>query len=464
MSDVSATSRQLAPGAWKILSVAILGSFLSQLDATIVNVSLSSLSSDLHATLVTIQWVTSGYLLALTLILPLNGWLVDRIGAKALYLWCFSVFTISSALCGLAWSAPSLIGFRILQGLAGGLLAPMAQMMVARVAGKQMARVAGFATMPILLAPLLGPVIAGAILQYASWRWLFLVNVPVGAIAITLAALFLPNDREERRPRDLDLLGLALLSPALALFLYSADNIGEPIGGSLFLLSWVLLAAFLWTALRKGSTALIDLQLFRSPLFSLASVAQFLSNGATFAGQMLVPLYLIGAAGRTPAEMGWLMAPLGLGMFCTLPAVGLLTARLGTRGLAAGGALLATLATAAFIYISAHELNLALLAAALFLRGAGLGGIGIPSMTTAYATIPRSDLPMATTTLNIVQRLGGPALTTLCATFLGWQLSSFHAGQAGPNPYMWAFALLCALHAATFLVALGFPARAQREG
>jgi EmrB/QacA subfamily drug resistance transporter len=464
MSDVSAASGPLAPGAWKILTVAILGSFLAQLDATIINVSVSSLASELHRPLGTIQWVTSGYLLALTLILPLNGWLVDRIGAKAVYLWCFAAFTLSSALCGLAWSAPSLIGFRIVQGLAGGLLAPMAQMMVARVAGGEMARVAGYVTVPILLAPLLGPVVAGAILQYASWRWLFLVNVPVGVLAITLAFLFLPNDRHERRPRELDLLGLALLSPALVLFLYSADRIGGPTGLSLFALSLVLLAAFLWTALRKGSKALLDLQLFRSPLFSLASIAQFLSNGTTFAGQMLIPLYLIDSAGRSPGEMGWLMAPLGLGMLCTFPMIGVLTKRLGTRRLAAGSALLATLATAAFIFLAAHGLDLAVLTAALFLRGAGLGGIGIPAMAAAYSTVPRTDLPMATTTLNIIQRLGGPALTTLCATFLGWQLSAFPPGQAGPAPYMWAFALLCALHAVTLLVALGFPARPQGAG
>ncbi len=123
------------------------------------------------------------------------------------------------------------------------------------------------------------------------------------------------------------------------------------------------------------------------------------------------------------------------------------------------GALLATLATSAFLYVSTHPLNLALLAAALFLRGAGLGGIGIPAMAAAYGTVPRSDLPMATTTLNIVQRLGGPALTTLCATFLSWQLEAAHAGPSNPAPYAWSFALLSGLHAALLLVALGFPDR-----
>ena len=153
------------PSVWRIAAVALFGGLLAQLDATIVNVSLSRLAADMHSSLATIQWVTSGYLLALTLVLPLNGWLIDRTGAKMLYLWCFAAFTLSSALCALAWSANSLIASRILQGISGGLLAPMAQMMIARAAGKHMARVAGYMVLPILLAPVLGPVIAGVILQ-----------------------------------------------------------------------------------------------------------------------------------------------------------------------------------------------------------------------------------------------------------------------------------------------------------
>ena len=203
MTDISpnpsSESDRLDPAIWKISSVAVLGSFLAQLDATVVNVSLSTLAVELHSSLAAIQWVTSGYLLALTLMLPLNGWLVDRIGAKAVYLWCFSAFTLSSALCAVSWSANSLIGFRVLQGMSGGLLAPMAQMMMARHAGKHMVRVMGYAAVPILFAPILGPVIAGAILQYASWRWLFLVNLPVSILAVVLAVLILPKDREDHR-------------------------------------------------------------------------------------------------------------------------------------------------------------------------------------------------------------------------------------------------------------------------
>src|ERR1700684_1976820 len=143
LPKASSESSGLDPLVWKITTVAVLGSFLSQLDATVVNVSLSSLAEELHSSLTAIQCVTSGYLLTLALMLPLNGWLVERIGAKSLYLWCFSAFMLSSALCVLAWSANSLIAFRILQGMSGGLMAPMTQMMMARAGGKHMSRLMG---------------------------------------------------------------------------------------------------------------------------------------------------------------------------------------------------------------------------------------------------------------------------------------------------------------------------------
>src|SRR5580693_3413778 len=369
---ISAESGGLDPLVWKITAVQVLGSFLSQLDATIVNVSLSSLAVDLHSSLTAIQWVTSGYLLALALMLPLNGWLVERIGAKSVYLRCFSAFTLSSALCGLAWSANSLIAFRILQGMSGGLMAPLTQMMMARAAGRHMARLMGYAAVPILIGPILGPVIAGAILQHASWRWLFLVNVPVGVLAIVLAVLFLPDDREETRSRELDLPGFALLSPGLVLFLYGSDHLGERIGLVALLISMVLRAAFFRMAIQKGDKALIDLQLFKRKIFSASASTQFMSNGISFAGQMLIPIYLIRACGKSPSATGWLLAPLGVGMICSYPWMGALTKRFGIRGVSAGGALLAFAGTLPFLYLASHRLVFAMLAGALFLRGVGL--------------------------------------------------------------------------------------------
>jgi EmrB/QacA subfamily drug resistance transporter len=450
-----------SPQLWRISSVAVLGSFLAQMDATVVNVSLSSLALELHTSLATIQWVTSGYLLALALTLPLSGWLVDRIGAKALYLWCFSAFTLTSALCGLAWSANSLIGFRILQGTSGGLLAPMAQLIMVRAAGEKMARVLGFAAVPILLAPLLGPVVAGALLQFASWRWLFLVNLPFGALALTLAILFLPHDRHERRPRSLDVFGLGLLSPGVVFFLYGVEHIPDPIGFAALALAALLLIAFFRWATRKKDDAIIDLRLFKDGIFSAAAVTQFLSTGVSFAGQMLVPVFLIRADGLSPSEAGLLLAAQGLAMMSIYPFVGSLVERFGNRNVSAGGALTALAGTLPFVYLAGHGLAGAPVVGAWFVRGVGLSCIGIPSISAAYASVKRQDLPMATTTLNIVMRMGGPTLTTLCATFLGWRLAVPTMAPESRG-YGEAFALLCGLHLCLFVAAMRLPHRVRK--
>jgi len=430
------------PSVWKVVVVAVIGSLLSQLDATIVNVSLSSLAHDLKTTLSAIQWVTSGYLLALALMLPLNAWLVNRLGPRRLYLISFTCFVATSALCGFAWSPASLIAFRVLQGMCGGLLAPLAQMMIARAAGRDMARIMGYATAPILLGPILGPVIAGLILQHADWRWLFFVNLPVGALGVVLAMLFLPKDETGFRSTAFDLQGFLLLAPALVLFLYSTDHIRETTGIALMSIAVIFLACFVRAALRKGDEAILDLQLFRGRTFRTATTIQFLSNGISFAGQMLIPFFLIRACGESPSATGLMLTPMGLGMLCSYPMMGVLTQRFGIRRVAFAGSLLSLAATLPFLYLSLHGLVASMLAVALFLRGMGMGAIGIPSISAAYTAVPREQLPMATTTLNIVQRLGGHTLTTLLATFVAWRMGS----AARPIVFSGAFALLSAFH------------------
>ncbi len=183
----------------------------------------------------------------------------------------------------------------------------------------------------------------------------------------------------------------------------------------------------------------------------------FMVNGVAFAGQMLVPVYLIRGCGLSPSETGWLMAPLGLGMMCTYPMMGALTKRFGIRRLAASGALVALVGTLPLLGLAGHGLVLVVLAAALFIRGVGMSAIGIPSITSAYASVSRQDLPMATAAMNIVQRLGGPTLTTLCATFLSWRLASAPTPEVLPRAFTEAFGLLCALHGLLFLAALRLP-------
>ena len=445
------------PDIWKITCVAVIGAFMCHLDATIANVSLSSLAKELHSNLTVIQWVTSGYLLALALVLPINGWLIDRIGGRALYFLALAGFTITSALCGLAWSTESLIAFRVLQGVSGGLLAPMAQITMARAAGKHMTSVLSVAALPVVSAPLLGPIIAGVILQYASWRWLFLINLPVGALAILLTFLFLPDDREENKPRILDVKGLCLLSPGLVLFLYGAEHLRE-IGGLVSLASAVLLlTAFLRSSKEKGDEALIDLRLFDIKAFRAAVVTQFLANGVMFSGQMLIPFFLSRAWDRAPSSVGLLMAPSGIGMMCLFPFIGKIVKTFGVRNVSTSGAIISLLGTASLGALVSQPPNYVLLAIALFMRGVGSSLVGIPTVSAAYSSVKREDLPMATTALNIIMRIGGPTLTTACATFLGWRLSlaTNHVEQLAG--FTAAFGLLCALQVFLLVSASRFP-------
>jgi EmrB/QacA subfamily drug resistance transporter len=433
-------AERLDPKVWKVAAVVFLGPLMTQMDSTVVNVSLSAIRQDLHASIDSVQWIISGYLLALALTLPLNAWLVDRVGAKRLYLGCFSAFTLASVLCGMQTTMNGLIWARVIQGMAGGLLTPMTQMMLARAAGRHMARVMGYTAMPILVAPLLGPVVAGAILKYAAWPWLFYINLPIGIVAVFIAAVLLPGDHAAGQNRPFDLPGFLLISPGLASLLYGLDHATQREGLPFLLSGVILMCAFVWHAIRKDTAALIDLRLFANRVFATATTTQFLSNGATYAGQMIVPLFLIAGCGMSAAKAGWMLAPMGLGMMCIYPLLGFLTDRFGCRAVSAGGTLVVILATLPFLWMIETRLSPTLLVIALFARGAGQGAIGVPLVSAAYAAVPREQLALATTASNIVQRLGGPIGTTIMAIVLSFSAAHFPA--SGPRPFMMAFVAL----------------------
>lgn len=443
--------------AWKIIGVVILAPLVTQLDSTIVNVSLSSIRDDLHSSISAAQWIISGYLLALALVLPLNGWLVDRIGTKRLYLSCFSAFTIASFVCGAARTMPHLIVARVVQGIAGGLLAPLTQLMLARVAGRQMVRVLGYAAAPILLAPLLGPILAGIILKYASWPWLFYVNLPIGVIAVFLAFLYIPHDQALIQKRPFDLSGFLMLSPGLAFLLYGFEQASHREGGWGLFVGTILIAAFLWHARRKKDEALIDLELFGIRTFSVASTTQFLSNGLLYAGQFLVPLYLISGCGLTPTQAGWLLAPMGLGMMCVYPLMGLVTDRLGCRTVAASGGAICFLGTLPFLWMVHAGLSLPLSMAAMFIRGVGQGATGVPTIGAGYASVPKDRLSYATTAMNIVQRLGGPMATTTLAIVVS--VFGGTAANSQPRAYFIPFVALLILQLLVIASASRLPVR-----
>jgi len=432
---------------------------MSGLDSTMVNVSLDTLSSAFNVSLGTIQWVTSGYLLALALALPLSGWLVDRVGARRIFLGCFAGFIVCSMLSGLAGSVRTLILCRVLQGVAGGLLAPMMQMMMARHAGRHMARVIGVAAMPVMVGQMFGPSLGGVILGLLGWRWIFFVNVPVGLLAICFAWFALPRD-ETTSARRLDLIGFALISPGLALLLQGLVSWahGETTAPLSLAASVALLAGFTWHALRRPATALIDLRLFRARIFRAAAATQFLSNALNFGGQLLLPLWFLQVREASPTATGLMLFPLGLGIFCGLPTMGRLSERFGARAISGSGAVLSLLGTVPFVFATG-DTPYSVLGVALFVRGFGGGSITIPSAAAAYSSVPRDSLGHATTAINICQRFGGPTGSAGLAIFL--QFALLRAGTP-VQAYHWAFWGLAAISAAALLTASRLPGRVAR--
>src|ERR1700712_650708 len=212
--------------------VVVLGTIMSIFDTTIVNVAIDTLGRTFHSNLSTIQWVSTAYLLALAIVIPLTGWSIERFGAKRMYMISLTLFIVGSALCGMAWSAGSLIAFRVVQGLGGGMILPIGQTILARAAGPQrIGRGMSIVGIPMLLGPVLGPALGGLILGSLSWRWIFYVNIPIGILALVLSARTLKMDATGKAGK-LDIVGLGLLSPALALIVYGLSEAGSTGGFS----------------------------------------------------------------------------------------------------------------------------------------------------------------------------------------------------------------------------------------
>jgi len=431
----------LDPALIRLSMVVILGAMMSILDTTIVNVAIETLSHDFKSPLNTIQWVSTGYLLALSMVIPLSGWVVERFGAKRMWILSLVIFLAGSILSGAAWSASSLIVFRVIQGIGGGMILPIGQSIMAQAAGPQrIGRVMSVLGVPMLLAPILGPVIGGLIVTNVSWRWIFYVNVPIGLLAIFLATRVLPSARSDLKPK-LDALGFVLLSPGLALIVYGLSQLGS--SGSTtsiavpLVLGAVLVVAFVGHAGRKRSgraamrrpAPLIDVHLFKDRGFLAAALTSFGFGAALFGALILLPLYYQVDRGESALVAGLLMAPQGIGAALVMPTAGRLSDRLGPGRVVPFGLIVVVLGTLAYTTVGAHT-SYVFLGFALFVRGIGFGFTMMPAVAAAYHTLDRTQVPRATATVNILQRVGGSVGTALLAVILERQISSRFAGAA----------------------------------
>jgi EmrB/QacA subfamily drug resistance transporter len=430
MPGSKAPAFTLTPELRRTSTVVVLGSIMSILDTTIVAVALATLAKDFHVSITTIQWVSTGYLLALALVTPVSGWAVDRFGAKRIWMTSTALFVIGSSLCGLAWSANSLIFFRVIQGIGGGMLLPVGQSMLARAAGPQrMGRVMSIIGVPMVMGPILGPIIGGLIVSNYSWRWIFYINVPIGIVTLILSSRWLPQfDTDERVSTPFDTLGFCLLSPGLAALIYALSEVG--VTGSYtsapvlisFILGVVLTVGFILRAV-NAKYPLLDLHPFRNRNFAIGNICIFVIGATLFGSMFLLPIYYQVARGQEAWQAGLLMAPQGIGAACIMRWAGAMTDRVGPRRVVPFGILLMAAATVPFAFVTAST-NELFLAGTLFLRGLGLGLTMMPVTAAAYFDLSHAEIPKASTVMNIVRLVGGSVATALFAVVLERQIIS----------------------------------------
>ncbi len=418
------------PALVKLIVIMLGGAIPALLDTSIVNVAIHTIGVDLHTTVTSIQWVITGYLLSFGMVIPLSGWGLARFGGRASWMFSLSLFLAGSIASGASWSIGSLIAFRVLQGIGGGLLFPLLTTLITQAAGgRNLGKLMATVSLPVAVVPILGPVVSGLIISNVSWRWIFYVNVPICLVALAvawrgLAGVGVPRP-ESTRPR-LDVTGLLLLCPALAGLLYglaqlaSEHSVSHPAVWVPVVAGALLLAGFVAHALVGRNEPLVDLRLFRSRSFSGASWLLFLAGLSIYGAMLLLPLYFQEARGYSALAAGLMMIPQGVGSILPRTLVGKLTDRIGPRPVTLAGVVLAAVGTIPFA-LAGPDPSLAILVAALFVRGAGLGAATISVMAGAFQGLDRTQIPHASSATRIMQQVGGAFGAAVLAVILASQ-------------------------------------------
>jgi EmrB/QacA subfamily drug resistance transporter len=398
----------LTRDVWLVASVVVLGAVMSILDTTV----------------------------ALATVIPLTGWGAERFGTKRLYMTSITLFVLGSVLSGLAWSDGSLIVFRVLQGFGGGMIMPAGMTILTRAAGpNRVGRVMAVIGVPMMLGPIFGPVLGGWLVDSASWRWIFFINVPIGAIALFMSLRILPKDVAQPSHK-LDVLGVLLLSPSLAAIIYGLAKSGQNggfghavviipiVAGVLVFCTWV------WHSLRDPDTALVDLRLFKNKTFSASLGVSALMIIAVFGGMLLVPLYFQAVRGETALQTGLLLIPQGVGAMLSMPIAGSLVDKTGTGRIVPVGLFIVGLSFLGLTQLGG-DTSYWLIGGLLFIQGLGMGAAMMPAFSGAMQTLRRRQIARASTTLNINQQVGASIGTAILSVLLATALSDKLGGGGG---------------------------------
>jgi EmrB/QacA subfamily drug resistance transporter len=433
------TSDKLDGRVLLVAGVVVLGAIMSILDITVVSVAQPTFQTEFDATPAETAWTMTGYTLALATVIPLSGWAADRFGTKRLYMAAVFLFAAGSALCALATSIEMLTAFRVLQGLGGGMLMPVGMTIITRAAGPdRVGRVMAVLGIPMLLGPIFGPILGGWLIDAASWHWIFLINIPIGIVALVYAWRVLPKDKVAPS-ETFDWLGMLLLSPGLALFLFGVSSIpgeGTVLAARVLVsaaLGLVLIVAFVFRELSaKRDHPLVDLHLFTNPRLTIAVVAMALFPIAFFGASLLFPQYFLLVRGEDTLSAGLLLAPQGIGAMLTMPVSGVLTDRIGPGKIVLSGVSVIVIGMLGFtqVGVDASQVTVGasgvtiddpsylLLLGSLFVMGLGMGATMMPIMSSALASLKDHQIARGSTLMNITQQVAASIGTALFSVLL----------------------------------------------
>lgn len=430
MSDMTVSSsvspeasEKIDAAVVKIAVVVVLGAIMSILDITVVNVAIPTFQTEFGVgEYTTVAWVVIAYTLALAGVIPLTGWAADRFGTKRLYIGALGLFTVGSVLCATAWNIETLIGFRVIQGMGGGMLMPLGMTIMTRAAGPhRMGRLMAILGVPMLLGPIAGPILGGWLLDNASWHWIFLVNLPVGLAAMLYALVVLPRDVAQPSEK-LDVVGMLLLSPGLVLLLFGvssipgSDGMSDPRVWASMLVGGLSVIGFVVYSF-KPENPLLDLRLFANYDLAIATVTMVVSVAAFFGGLLLIPTFFQQVGGETPMDAGLLLAPQGIGAMLSIPIAGILADKIPVGRIVPFGMVAICGGMFALTSISADTSNTHIMSA-LFVLGLGIGFVLMPLMTAALRTLRPREVARGSTLLNIAQQIASSAGVAIISAVL----------------------------------------------
>ena len=410
---------------WIVAIAVMFATFMEALDTTVVNVSLPHIASTMSATTDEATWVLTSYLVANAIILPMTGWLASRFGRKRLLMLSTVGFTIASGLCGLAPNLPMLVIFRILQGLTGGALQPLSQaVLLESFKPEDRGRAMGFWGLGIVVAPILGPVLGGWLTDTYSWRWVFYINLPVGAMSIFMIQRYVFDPPYLRKASTgIDYWGMGLLVLGIGALQFVLDKgqtedwFESNLIVTLAILSAISLAALIYYELFGTKDPIVDLRVFKNRTYATGVFLMTVVGFVLYGSMVLLPVMLQTLFGYSSLEAGKAMAPRGVGSLIMMPVVGMLTTKVDPRKLLALGL---TIGAITMLWLGQVNLNASQWHFMLpqFLQGAGMALLFVPLTTVSMATINPQRMGYATSLFNLMRNIGGGVGIAITGTYL----------------------------------------------